>query len=77
MGDDDGAAAGDASAAPGWLDALKRNRALTALFAFCILAGACVGFLYLPEDYSSIRRLLGGAISGGGIAFLMTATKLM
>jgi len=60
-----------------WLATLRRNRAFTALFAVCIVAGAVAGVLYLPEDYSLIRRLFGGAISGGGIAFLMTATKLL
>ena len=70
-------AAGDASATPSWLDAFQRNRAFTTLFAICIVAGAVAGVLYLPEDFSWIRRLLGGAIGGAGVAFLMTATKMM
>jgi hypothetical protein len=56
---------------------LNRNRAFTALFAVCIVGGAVAGVHYLPEDYSLLRRLLGGALSGGGIAFLMTATKML
>jgi hypothetical protein len=70
-------AAGDASATPSWLVAFQRNRAFTALFAICIVAGAVAGVLFLPEDFSWIRRLLGGAISGGGVAFLMTAPKMI
>jgi cyanate permease len=75
--DGESTAAGDTPAGPGWLAALQRNRAFTALFAICIVAGAVAGVLYLPEEFSWIRRLLGGAIGGGGVAFLMTATKLM
>jgi hypothetical protein len=61
----------------GWLAMLQRNRAFTALFAICIVGGALAGAAYLPEDFSLVRRLLGGAVSGGGIAFLMTATKML
>jgi hypothetical protein len=61
----------------GWLATLDRNRAFTALFAVCIVGGALAGAAYLPEDFSLLRRLLGGAVSGGGIAFLMTATKML
>ena len=65
------------STAAGWLAALRRNRTFAALFVICIVAGAVAGVLYLPAEFSWIRRLLGGAISGGGVAFLITATKLM
>jgi hydrogenase/urease accessory protein HupE len=76
-GDGEPPAAGDTSTGAGWLVALQRNRAFTALFAICIVAGAVAGVVYLPEELSWIRRLVGGAISGAGVAFLMTATKLM
>jgi|GEM_PF-1688327 len=74
---DEPPAANHAAATPGWWGVLRRNRAFTALFAVCIVAGAFAGVLYLPEEFSSIRKLLGGAIAGGGVAFLMTATKLL
>jgi len=67
----------DAPRAPGWIATLQRNPAFTALFAICISAGALAGFFYLPDDFSLVRRLLGGAVGGGGIAFLMTATKML
>jgi hypothetical protein len=76
-GEGESPAAGDAPVTPGWLGVLQRNRAFTALFVVCIVGGAFAGVAYLPEDLSWIRRLLGGAISGGGFAFLMTATKMM
>ena len=76
-GDGEPSAAGGTSVRAVGRVALQRNRAFTALFAICIVAGAVAGVLYLPEEFSWIRRLLGGAISGGGVAFLMTATKLM
>jgi len=76
-GDDGEHEADVPSEASGWLAAMNRNRAFTALFAVCILAGAVAGVRYLPDDFSLLRRLLGGAIGGGGIAFLMTATKML
>jgi len=70
-------AVGDSPEASGWLATMNRNRAFTALFAVCIVAGTVAGVCYLPDDFSLLRRLLGGAIGGGGIAFLMTATKML
>jgi hypothetical protein len=56
---------------------LRRNRAFTALFVICIVGGSVCGVVYLSDDYSLLRRLFGGALGGGGIAFLMTATKMI
>jgi hypothetical protein len=56
---------------------LRRNPVIVALYAVCIVAGATAGILYLPEDFSLIRKLAGGALGGGGIAFLMTLTKML
>ena len=63
--------------AAGPLAILRRNRAFSALFAICIVAGSVCGVVYLPDDFSLLRKLVGGALGGGGIAFLMTATKMI
>lgn len=67
----------DPHEASDWLSTLRRNPGFTALFAVCIVGGALAGAAYLPDDFSLLRRLLGGAVSGGGVAFLMTATKML
>lgn len=59
------------------LGRLNRHRVMTALFLIAAIAGAVVGAFQLPDDISLTRRILGGAISGAGIVFLMTATKMM
>jgi hypothetical protein len=58
-------------------DRLRRHWLMSALFAASIVAGALVGYFQIPEEISALRRVLGGAIGGGGIAFLMTATKMI
>lgn len=58
-------------------DRLRRHWMMTILFAVSIVAGALVGYFQLPEEISAVRRVLGGAICGGGCAFLMTATKMI
>lgn len=77
VADNEARGAREASATPNRLFAFRRNSAFIALFAICVVAGAVVGVIYLPDDFSFLRRLLGGAIGGGGIAFLMTATKML
>jgi len=58
------------------LDRLKRNRAITGIFLVSIITGAVLGYFELPADMSVVRRILGGAIGGGGVALLMTATRM-
>jgi hypothetical protein len=36
-----------------------------------------LGYYLLTGDWSPARRILAGAIAGGGVGLLMTATKLI
>jgi hypothetical protein len=56
---------------------LNRHRGMTALFLASAVAGALLGAFQLPEDIALVRRVIGGAISGAGVLFLMTATKML
>jgi hypothetical protein len=56
---------------------LKRHRVMVGLFLAAAVVGAAVGASQLPDDIALARRVIGGAISGAGIIFLMTATKMM
>jgi hypothetical protein len=50
---------------------------ITAVMVLCTLAGAVLGALYLTDDWSLARRIAAGAVAGGGVAFLMTATRMV
>lgn len=56
---------------------LNRHRVMVGLFLAGAVVGAFVGIVQLPDDISLARRVIGGAISGAGIIFLMTATKML
>lgn len=49
---------------------------LWALVAACVVAGAAAGSVWLPEDWSLLRRVLAGGVGGGGAGFLIVATRL-
>lgn len=42
-----------------------RHRLATAALLACIVAGAAIGGLYLPDSIGLPRRVLGGALLGG------------
>ncbi len=42
-----------------------RHRLATAALLLCIVAGAAIGGLYVPESIGLPRRVLGGALLGG------------
>lgn len=47
------------------LDEAMQHRLATAALLLCIVAGAAIGGLYLPESIGLLRRVLGGALMGG------------
>ena len=55
---------------------VRRHPVIGAIFVLCTLGGALLGALYLPEEWSSARRLAGGALAGAGIAVFLTVTRL-
>jgi hypothetical protein len=58
-----------------WLTRLAGHRAIAGIFVLFAVVGALMGYSLLAEDMSVFRRVLGGAMSGVGIALLITATK--
>jgi hypothetical protein len=55
---------------------LRRHPILAATFVLCIALGAALGAIYLPAEWSTARRLFGGAFAGAGIAVFLTVTRL-
>jgi hypothetical protein len=62
---------------PTWTDSLRRHPVIGVLVVTCTVAGAVLGMLYLPAEWSLLRRLAAGAFSGAGIGLLCTATKML
>jgi len=54
----------------------RRHPIITATLVTCTLAGAVLGFALLSGDWSSARRIAAGAVAGGGVGLLLTATKM-
>jgi hypothetical protein len=55
---------------------LRRHPLLVATFVVCIGLGAALGVAYMPDEWSTARRLFGGAFAGAGIAVFLTVTRL-
>ncbi len=67
--------------AHGAVETLRRMAKEHPLIAIMLLglsaAGALAGFVWLPPDWSVLRRLAAGAVAGVGIALLLMATRIM
>ena len=59
------------------MDALRRHPVIVGVMVGCTLLGAALGAAFLTDDWSLARRIAAGGVGGLGIAFLMTATKLI
>lgn len=59
------------------LASLRAHPVISGVFAVCMVGGALLGAWLLPESLSEIRRVLGGAVAGFGVALLVTATRMM
>jgi hypothetical protein len=57
-------------------ETLRRHPYLVATFVICIGLGAALGAIYMPAEWSSARRLFGGAFAGAGVAVFLTVTRL-
>jgi len=60
------AVASGAPSDPGLLDFARESPLATAALALSIVAGAIIGYAFIGEELSLTRRILGGALAGGG-----------
>ncbi|HVP29240.1 MAG TPA: hypothetical protein VMW35_08765 [Myxococcota bacterium] len=56
---------------------VRQHPVITAVLVVSTVAGALAGPSVLPPEWSLARRMIGGALAGGGIGLLMTATKML
>lgn len=55
---------------------LRRHPVIVGVLVACTLVGAVAGGVMLAEDWSVLRRIAAGAVAGGGVGLLLTATKM-
>lgn len=56
---------------------VRRHPVITGILVACTLAGGVAGAFLLTGDWSLARRIAAGAVAGGGVGFLITATKML
>jgi len=59
------------------LATMRAHPFIATFFVVCIVGGAIAGEAYLPTSLSAIRRTLGGAVGGFGVALLSTFQRLL
>ena len=55
---------------------VRRHPVIVGFLVTCTLVGAATGAFLLTGEWSLARRIGAGAVSGAGIGFLVTATKM-
>lgn len=58
-------------------DALRSHPIIASVIAGSILLGAVVGVFVFSTDWTISRRLLGGALAGAGVGFIVTANRII
>lgn len=60
-----------------WGRALRNHPVITGVMLACSAAGVILGVLLLPPEWSLLRRLVGGAVSGMGVGLLVVASRMI
>ena len=58
-----------------WLDGIKAHPWITGIFIFCVFLWTALAFIFLPEDWSNVRKVSAGIIWGLFCAGIVTATR--
>ncbi len=61
----------------GWLATLARHPVISGFIISCMLGGVVLGLLYLPPDWSLMRRVLGGLVGGAGVGVFVTSHRMI
>ncbi len=60
-----------------WIQALRRHPWIVAFNLVCLGIGLLLAFEHLPTEWSLIRRLAAGALSGISIGLVITANRML
>ena len=58
-----------------WLDGIKAHPWITAIFIFCVFIWIGIALVFLPDDWSQLRKVSAGVIWGLFCAGIVTATR--
>ena len=58
-----------------WMDGIKAHPWITGIFVFCVFLWIGLALVFLPEDWSIIRKISAGIIWGLFCAGIVTATR--
>jgi hypothetical protein len=61
----------------GLMASAARHPIATGTLAASLLTGALLGYLFLDDDFSATRRILGGAVAGGGSWLLVMVGRII
>lgn len=55
---------------------LRAHPIITSLIVGCTLLGVSMGLLFLPDDWTSLRKIAGGVVAGAGFGLIITAPRI-
>ena len=50
---------------------------ITATIVVCTLIGVVLGLVFLPEEWTVLRKVAGGALGGAGCGLIVTAPRIV
>jgi hypothetical protein len=56
---------------------LRGHPVIVALVVGCVLAGVAVGLVVLPEEWTTLRKIAGGAVAGAGCGLIIAAPRII
>lgn len=56
---------------------VREHPLLVGATVVCGVAGAVLGAMYLPAEWSALRRVAAGLVSGLGCALIVTTTRMV
>jgi hypothetical protein len=68
---------GDASAIARLRSVVTRHPIIVGVLVGSTLLGLVLGVFLLPQEWTVVRRILGGAVSGAGCGLICTAPRII
>jgi hypothetical protein len=56
---------------------LKGRGVMIVFSLICVVAGGLLGFYFLPQDWTSLRRIFAGMLGGAGSALIIVTSRMV
>ncbi len=66
----------ETAGSPMWA-AITRHPIMVFVLVVFTISGAIAGYFLLTGEWSALRRIVGGAIGGCGVGFLLTVSRMI